>query len=187
MRTTRRALLAALLAAPLASARAAPVRTDHGYTQDWFHDGFLNLPEDLQEAAADGRRLAVVFEQRGCPYCLEMHTDHLAQAGIEGFIRPRFRIVQLDLHGARPVTDFDGEVLEERHLARKWRVTFTPTVVFLPDAAPAKPRPGREIEVARMNGLMKKPEFLGLFTYVADRAYADGTAFRAWWSRQGGG
>ena len=186
MPTTRRVLLAGLVASPLASARGAPVRTDHGYTQDWFHEGFLNLPEDLQEAEAAGQRLAVAFEQRGCPYCLEMHTDHLAEARIEGFIRPRFRIVQLDLHGARSVTDFDGEVLEERRLARKWRVTFTPTIVFLPEAMPAPARPGRDIEVARMPGLAAKPEFLGLFTYVAERAYADGTSFRGWWSRRGG-
>ena len=24
------------------------MRTDTGYTQDWFHDGFLNLREDAQ-------------------------------------------------------------------------------------------------------------------------------------------
>lgn len=187
MPTTRRVLLVALLAPPLASARGAPVRTDHGYTQDWFHEGFLNLPEDLQEADAAGQRLAVAFEQRGCPYCLEMHTDHLAEARIEEFIRPRFRIVQLDLHGARPVTDFDGEVLEERRLARKWRVTFTPTIVFLPEVTPAISRSGRDIEVARMPGLAAKPEFLGLFTYVAERAYVDGTTFRSWWGRRSGG
>ena len=187
MRTTRRSVCAGLVAAPFAAARGAPVRTDIGYTQDWFHEGFLNLREDAQEAAEAGQRLAIVFEQRGCPYCLEMHTDHLAQAEIEGFLRPRFRIVQLDLHGARPVTDFDGETLEERQLARRWRVAFTPTIVFLPEAIPATPRPGREIEVARMAGLLRKPQFLGMFTYVAERGYGDGTDFPAWWARRQAG
>ncbi len=179
--TITRRLLAIALAAP-AIARAAPLRTDQGLTQDWFLESFLNPPEDLAEATEAGQRFAVVFEQRGCPYCLEMHTDHLAQPAIESYVRPRFRIVQLDLHGARPVTDFDGEVLEERALARRWRVTFTPTIIFLPERAGR--RPGREIEVARMHGLMRKPEFLGLFTYVAERAYADGTLFRDWWRRR---
>jgi thioredoxin-related protein len=187
MGITRRALVANAMALPgLAQAgvaQAAPVRTDHGLTQDWFFDSFLNLPEDLAEATGASQRLAVVFEQRGCPYCLEMHNDHLAQAQIEGFIRPRFRILQLDLHGARPVTDFDGEVLEERALARRWRVTFTPTILFFPEQAAS--RMGREVEVARMHGLLRKPEFLGLFTYVAEHGYADGTPFRAWWQRRG--
>jgi thioredoxin-related protein len=180
-RIARRTLLASLACPPIA-VRAAPVRTENGWTQDWFHESFLNLREDLEEATAAGQRLAVAFDQRGCPYCQEMHTDHLVQPEIEGYIRPRFRIVQLDLHGARPVTDFDGTVHEERALARRWRVTFTPTFVFLPEEAPR--RMGREIEVARMHGLMPKPDFLALFTFVAERGYADGTGFQAWRMRR---
>jgi thioredoxin-related protein len=176
-RIARRTLLASLACPPIV-VRAAPVRTENGWTQDWFHESFLNLREDLQEATAAGQRLVVAFDQRGCPYCQEMHTDHLVQPEIEAYIRPRFRIVQLDLHGARPVTDFDDTVHEERALARRWRVTFTPTLVFLPEEAPR--RMGREIEVARMHGLMPKPDFLALFVFVAERGYADGTSFQAW-------
>ncbi|UPY35582.1 thioredoxin family protein [Sediminicoccus sp. KRV36] len=179
-RLTRRNLLTGLALAP-GLAHAAPVPTDNGFTQDWFHEGFLDLPEDLREATAEGKRLAVTFDQRGCPYCREMHTDHLTRPEIEGFVRPRFRIIQLDLHGARPVTDFDGTVLEERALARRWRVTFTPSFIFLPEQAP--PRMGREIEVARMHGLMPKPDFLAMFTYVAEHGYAGGRSFRAWRER----
>lgn len=177
----RRLLLGALASLPV-GAKAAPIRTESGYTQDWFHDSFLDLPEDLAEATAAGLRFAVVFDQRGCPYCREMHTDHLVQPEIEGFIRPRFRLVQMDLHGSREVVDFDGEKMEERALARRWRVTFTPTIVFFPESAPR--RPGREIEVARMHGLMPKPEFLDLFRFVHERGYADGSDFRTWRQRR---
>lgn len=188
-RIARRTLLGGLAAAPLVPARAAPVRTETGWTQDWFHEGFLNLREDLEEAQGAGLRLVAEFEQRGCPYCVEMHTDHLARPEIEAYIRPRFRIMRLDLHGSRPVTDFDGEVLEERALARKWRVTFTPTMVFFPEWQGAGPprRAGREIEVARMHGLLPKPEFLGIFTFVAERGYAGGTEFRPWWRQRSRG
>lgn len=183
---SRRGLSVLVLAvAPTGLSRAAPVRTELGYTQDWFAESFLDLPEDLKEATAAGQRLAVVFEQRGCPYCIEMHTDHLVEPAIEGFVRRRFRFVQLDLHGARRVTDFDGQVMEERQLARKWRVVFTPTIVFFPERLPDPPRPGREIEVARMPGLMKKPEFLGIFSYVAEHGYVDRTSFRSWWDQRG--
>jgi thioredoxin-related protein len=175
---------------PAATATLVRVREDKALvtdgpfieTREQMAGYFLIEAKDLEEATAGRQRLAVMFDQRGCPYCREMHTDHLAQPEIEGFIRPRFRIVQLDLHGARPVTDLDGSVLEERALARRWRVTFTPTIVFLPEQAP--PQMGREIEVARMHGLMPKPDFLALFTYVAERGYADGTAFPAWRARR---
>jgi thioredoxin-related protein len=173
----------ALAAAARASGRYAPVKTDHGWTQSWFSETFLRLPEDLADAKAAGKRLAVVFDQRGCPYCVEMHTDHLTRPAIADYIRARFMMIQLDLHGSREVLDFDGEALEERQLARKWRVTFTPTIVFFPDTNTAPSgRNGREIEVARMHGLLNPDQFLGLFTFVAEKAYADGTGFPAWWA-----
>ena len=187
MRVTRRTVALALIGAPFASARAAVVPSDVGHTQDWFHEGFLNLAEDAQEAREAGQRLAIVFEQRGCPYCLEMHSDHLSQPEIEAYIRPRFRMIQLNLHGSRPVTDFDGETMEERQLARRWRVAFTPTIVFFPEEVPTPARPGRDIQVTRMAGLLPKPQFLGMFTYVAEHAHRDGTPFLTWWARRQAG
>ena len=35
--------------------------------------------EDFDEAKAAGQRFAVIFEQRGCPYCTKMHTEMLSQ------------------------------------------------------------------------------------------------------------
>ena len=179
----RRALLPALLAP--AVAQAAPVATDLGFTQDWIEESFLNLPEELAEVSAAGKRLAVVLEQRGCVYCRQMHTGHLVQPEIERFLRAHFRLVQLDLHGARAVTDLDGQVLEERALARRWGLRLTPSVVFMPEVAVAKP--GAQQAVALMPGLLAPPQFLGMFRYVAERGYADGTGFPAWWQRHGAG
>jgi thioredoxin-related protein len=183
----RRTVLAApalmLPAAAQAGGPYAPVRTDHGWTQSWFLETFLRLPEDLADAKAAGKRLAVVFDQRGCPYCVEMHTDHLTRPAIADYIRERFAVIQLDLHGSREVQDLDGTTLEERQLARRWRVTFTPTIVFFPDSETTQPgKNGREVEVARMHGLLKPDQFLGIFTFVAEKGYADGTGFPAWWA-----
>lgn len=166
-------------------AGAAPVHRDQFYTQDWFDESLLDLREDLKAATTAGKRLAVVFQQRNCPYCIEMHRVHLVEPAIEAFVRPRFRLLQLDLHGLRRVTDFDGQAMEERQLARRWHVTFTPTIVFCPEILPDPPRPGREIEVARMQGLLAKPEFLGIFTYVAEHGYDGRTSFRSWWEQRG--
>ncbi len=188
MPNTRRHLLAAPLFAGAGLLapdvlRPEPVRTDHGWTQSWFLDTFLRLPEDLAEARANGKRFAVVFDQRGCPYCVEMHTVHLVDPGIATYVRERFALVQLDLHGSREVQDFDGATMEERALARRWRVRFTPTIVFFPDMDELPKTPGHELEVARMHGLLKPDQFLGMFRYVAEKAYTDGTPFTAWWAR----
>ena len=46
--------------------KVEPVKGDDGlYHQKWFNQSFLDLREDYEEAKAEGKRFAVVCEQRG--------------------------------------------------------------------------------------------------------------------------
>jgi Thioredoxin-like domain len=82
--------------------RAEPAKDEDGlYHQRWFLLSFLNLKEDFAEAKAAGKRFAVIFEQRGCPYCIKLHTEVLAQRYINDYMRANFAVLQLDIWGAR--------------------------------------------------------------------------------------
>lgn len=153
----------------------APVNEDGLHYQPWFlTQSFLVLEEDLADSAAEGKRFAVVFEQKGCPYCKEMHLVNFAKEQVTSYVKEHFNILQLNIWGSRIVTDFDGEELGERELARKWQVNFTPTIVFLPeDPAAASGKTGRDAEVARMPGYFKPFHFLSMFEYVNEKAYAE--------------
>lgn len=154
-------------------ARAEAVLGDDGlYHQPWFLDSFLILPEDHAEAHAEGRRFAVMWELKGCPYCRDTHLVNFAVPEIERYVRDRFAILQLNIQGARRVTDYDGEELEERALAAKYGIRFTPTVQFFPpDPDEIAGRAGKEIEVARMPGYLKPDHFLAMFRFVEQEAY----------------
>ena len=107
---------------------AADKLSDDGlHIQPFFLISLLDLRDDLREAHESGKRFAVVWEQRGCPYCRDMHEVNFAMPPIADYVRDNFVMVQLNLHGSRDVTDFDGQVLPEKDLARKWGVVFTPT------------------------------------------------------------
>ena len=149
---------------------ATTINEDGLHVQPWFTDSFLFLKEDVADAAADGKRVAVLFEQRACPCCKEMHNVNLADPGISEFIKNNFSIIQMSLWGAREVVDLDGKTLEERALALRWRVNFTPTIVFLP--TPEEVAKG-EVEVARMPGYFKPFHFLSMFEFVDAGAYVD--------------
>lgn len=97
------------------------------HKQPWFTDSFLELGDDLQTAADQGRHLMVIWEQRGCPYCRELHEVNFRRREIIEYITAHFDVIQLNMFGSREVLDFDGEALEERRLAEKWAVNFTPT------------------------------------------------------------
>ena len=177
IRISRRALTGAGLTAVgcclLAPAALAAELNDDGlHVQPWFLESFLDLREDQAEATAAGKLFAIFFEQRGCPYCKEMHEVNFQKKQIVDYVTGNFAVLQLNLWGSRTVTDFDGEELEERDLARKWAVNFTPTIVYF-DAEVPEGQSGKHAEVARMPGYFKPFHFLSMFEFVRTGAYAD--------------
>ena len=168
---------AALVAAP---ARAEePILTDDGlYKQPWFLESLLDLAEDLEGARKDGKRFAIMWELRGCPYCKETHLVNFAQPRISDYVRMNFEVLQLNIIGSRKVTDFDGAEISEKALALKYGVRFTPTLQFFPEAAEGlKALPPAKREVARAPGYMRPDDFLAMFRYVREKAY-QGKSFR---------
>jgi thioredoxin-related protein len=177
MKPTRRNLIAgsAALAASLIAprARAAAVLTEDGlYKQPWFLESFLELPDDLQGAANLGKRFAIMWELRGCPYCRETHLVNFARADIEEYIKANFEILQLNIIGSRKVTDFDGTEISEKALAAKYGVRFTPTFQFFPESSAAlgEKAPDKR-EVARAPGYLLPDDFLAMFRYVREKGY----------------
>ena len=175
MKLTRRSLLAAgaALGAGFAEARAEPLLTEDGlYKQPWFLDSFLELADDLQGASNAGKRLAVMWELRGCPYCRETHLVNFARPDIEAYIKSNFEILQLNIIGSRKVTDFDGAEMSEKALAAKYGVRFTPTFQFFPEsAALLAGKPPEQREVARAPGYLRPDDFLAMFRYVREKEY----------------
>lgn len=171
-------LLLPFVAVPVGAAQAAgepataPGLNDDGlYEEPWFLQSFLDLREDLSEAADQGKRFAIIWELKGCPYCRETHLVNFADPDIADYVKSNFVVLQLNLLGARQVSDFDGAVLEERALARKHGIAFTPTVQFFPEALAEGEAVPDKVEIARMPGYFKPPHFLAMFHYVREKSY----------------
>ena len=166
-----------VLTAPVPDAWAAAVLTEDGlYTQPWFLESFLELADDLQGATDKGKRLAIMWELRGCPYCKQTHLVNFAKPEIENYIKDRFEILQLNIVGSREVTDFDGEKLPEKGIAGKYGVRYTPTIQFFPEQpAGLAARKPQDREVTRALGYQEPQQFLATFRYVAERGYEKGS------------
>ena len=161
-------LMGLVLALPLA---AAELGDDGLHKADWMRDTFKDLREDLAEANAEGKRLAVIVEQRGCIYCAKMHTEVFPREEIASYIRDHFFVVQLNLHGDLEVTDFDGEVLTEKQATRKWGLLFTPSILFLPESV-EEDQSAAQAAVALMPGAFGPGTTLDMFTWVQEKRYA---------------
>ncbi|EGW54888.1 thioredoxin SoxW [endosymbiont of Tevnia jerichonana (vent Tica)] len=60
---------------------------------DWFKQSFLDLQEDVEAAAGEGKRLLLYFHQDGCPYCAKLLRVVLR---INGYYPPHLFETALD-------------------------------------------------------------------------------------------
>jgi thioredoxin-related protein len=126
----------------------------------WFKNSFLDLHEDVTEAAAGGKRLLVYFGQEGCPYCAQLFNTNFSQAHIADYTRRHFDALAFDLWGNREVTDFSGNKMPERELAARLKVRFTPTILFIDEKGET---------VLRINGYYPPHQFMAALQYVAEK------------------
>ena len=153
-----------------ASAFAAQIGDDGLHKQSWMRDTFKDLREDLDEANLEGKRLVLMFEQRGCVYCSKMHKDVYSREKVSNYIDENFFVVQLNLHGDLEVTDFDGEILSEKAMARKWSILFTPTVLYLPEEV-GEGLTATQAAVSFMPGAWSAATTIDMLTWVKEERY----------------
>ncbi len=95
MLSRRSFLVGPVIAAALAGARSGwgqAILTDDGlYRQPWFLDSLLELADDLDDASGKGKRFAIMWELRGCPYCKDTHLVNFAKPEIADFVKETVR------------------------------------------------------------------------------------------------
>jgi thioredoxin-related protein len=175
------ALLAlALLAAP---AGAAEIGEDGLHKPAWLKLTFKDMAEDLETASEQGKRFAVIFEQRGCIYCRKMHEEVFTDPEVREMLEEDFYVVQMNLFGDEEVTDFDGTSLPEKAMARRWGVMFTPTLMFMPEAVPDGGT-AAEHAVAVMPGAFGRLTTLHLLQWIDAKGYESEEHFQKYHARR---
>jgi thioredoxin-related protein len=123
----------------------------------WFKASFLDFSEDIDEASAQGKRLALYFWQDGCPYCNQLWEHNMAVDNIETKFRDNFDVVAINIWGDEEVISVGGKVYSEKQLSEALDVNYTPTLIFYTEAK--KP-------ALRLNGYYPPQEFDAALDYV---------------------
>jgi thioredoxin-related protein len=152
------------------------------HKEDWFSLTFRDIGEDIEQAKAQGKRLAIVIEQRGCIYCRQMHEKLLSDPEVRDYIKANYMVVQYNMFGDEEVTDTDGAVLTEKTATRKWGYLFTPTIVFLPEDAP-QDKSVAQAAVEVMPGAFGNLSFLDMFKWVLEKGYETDEPFQIYHAR----
>jgi len=175
-------LLAAGVVALAMPVLAAPMGDDGLHKPDWLRNTFRDMREDLDEANEEGKRMMVIWEQRGCLYCRKMHEEVFPDPRIDALIREHYFVVQMNLFGDVEVTDFDGTVLPEKEMAVRWGVVFTPTMMFMPEEVP-EGETAAQAAVATMPGAFGKGTTRALFQWVLEKGYEGDEHFQKYVAR----
>lgn len=179
----KRLLLVVALCLPALPGWSATLGDDGLHKEEWFSITFRDIAEDIATAADEGKRLAIIIEQRGCIYCKKVHEEILSDPQVRDYIDANYKVVQYNLYGDEEVTDLDGEVLTEKTAARKWGIAFTPTILFLPETADGS-LDTRQAAVASMPGAFQKGTFLDMFTWVREKLYETDEDFQRYHARR---
>lgn len=178
-----RSITVAALLATLPFTATAELNDDGLHVAPWLMETFRDLREDLGEATANGQRFAIIIEQRGCIYCTEMYEEVFVVPEIEQLLTDDYFVVRLNMYGGTEVTDFDGEVLSESDAVRRWRVLFTPTILFLPEEVP-EGMTAVEAAVATIPGAFGRWTTYNMLNWVLEEGYDGEESFQQYHARQ---
>ena len=175
------ALLTALcLAVP---AMTSELGDDGLHKAPWMRDTFKDLGEDLEEANAEGKRLMVMIEQRGCIYCQKMHEEVFVIPEVAQYIEDNFFVVQINMFGDVEVTDFDGTVLPEKDMVKRWGALFTPNIYFFPEEV-GDDVTASQAAVANMPGAFGRWTTFNMLNWVVEKGYDGDEPFQKYHARK---
>ena len=127
---------------------------------EWFKESFLDLEEDIADAALEDKRLMVYFWQPGCPYCAELISNNLEIDEIKQKLQTKFDVVALNMWGDREVIQVGGKAFTEKTLAAALNVNYTPTLLFFTES--------RKIAL-RLDGYVAPERFSLALDYVSGK------------------
>lgn len=127
---------------------------------EWFKQSFLDIREDVAEAAANDRRVMLYFYQDGCPYCKKLLETNFSQRDIVASTRRYFDVIAINMWGDRDVVDFAGSTVTEKNFAAALKVMFTPTLLLLNEQGKV---------LMRLNGYYPPHKFAAVLDFAGQK------------------
>ena len=134
-----------------------------------------DLATEIEDAAEEGKRLIVMFNEDGCPWCNKMRERIFPHPKVVEYFSDRFILIEQDIKGDLELTTPEGDTITQKVFARKQRVRGTPTFVFF----------DKEGKVAaRIAGYQDVTTFIATGRYVDEGIYKTGKSLARWQMEQ---
>lgn len=134
----------------------------------------LKPPYNLQKLLQTGKPLLVLFEQKKCHDCDELHNDIFKRKETIEQIN-RFNVVRLDMWSKDSLLDMQGKTTSAKLLANKLNVNHSPSFIFFDEK-------GKDI--FRIDAYFKSFHTQSVLDYIASGKYKKQTNFQRYISER---
>jgi thioredoxin-related protein len=135
------------------------------------HEQFLKGPMILDRRAKKSvKPLAVIFEQRQCHACDQLHSEPLNNSETKQWLEG-FELRQLDAWSDTPVITPSGEKTSARTWASDLGIHYMPTTVFFDEAGN---------EILRIDSVIKLYRMRSVLSYILTEGYKNYKTFQHW-------
>ncbi|MDH5601616.1 MAG: thioredoxin fold domain-containing protein [Gammaproteobacteria bacterium] len=128
----------------------------------------LKPPYNLQKLISFPKPLIVLFEQKKCYSCDELHNDIFRRKETIEQIN-RFNIVRLDMWSNEKLVDIQGKTISAKTLAKTFKINHSPSFIFFDN---------KGSEVFRIDAYLKSFHTQSVMDYVASGAYKTQSNFQ---------
>jgi len=136
-------------------------------------EDYLQLPYDLTSAARKSKKyLLVLFEQKQCMACDELHQDIFERVETQRKLE-KLDVVLLDIHSKDKLVTPDGKKKSAAQWAKDLDIKYAPSLVYFDTAGK---------EVFRAEAYLKAFHLNGSMSYVYSEAYKTQLSFQRYLS-----
>ncbi|NWG86797.1 MAG: thioredoxin fold domain-containing protein [Hydrogenophilaceae bacterium] len=153
------------------AAKPSGKATPKGLIDEPFFARTDNLQTLAEQARAEDKVLALLFEQAACETCQRMHDRNFMDGDTVKLLTEQFRVARIDMAGSKPIKDLSGKTSGEGELAKSLGIRQTPTLVFFD-------RNGQEI--LRYEDHLIPEHFTNLLVFLGSHAYRRHASFQDW-------
>lgn len=139
-------------------AHASEPATGLLHPEPWLMVAPLNL---TPKAAGDKKPLLVLFEQKVCAACDEMHRDAFPRPEVATLLK-KFHVARVDIAANEPLKTPTGKTVSMRDWSRQLNIIYTPSLLYFDHT-------GKEI--FRVEGYLRPFHLSSSMDYVASEEY----------------
>lgn len=130
----------------------------------------ISQPYQFRKVLKKGKPLLVMFEQKQCPACDELHLDILKKPESKQLLKA-FEVAVVDMWEEESMIRPDGRRTSVANWAKELNINYAPSLVFFNKKGE---------DVFRIEGYLKTFHIQSVLDYVAQEAYKVQPNFQRW-------